>query len=456
MLLRFLVENFRSFHGEETLSLVPAKSRIHRRHELTTQGPCRRARGLPLAVLYGANASGKSNLIRAMDFARTLIVLGTRADAPTGAVGFRLDPDSASKPSRFEFVLTHEGVLYTYGFAVDEREVTEEWLFAVFDKQEVRLFERRTEGGSARLEFGSRLAKSRDERQRLQFVASGTRPNQLFLTEANDRNVQALAPLIHWFRDHFTIIWPDAQYRPLVPRAHSDEQFADFLAAFLRVADTGISGLDRTSREIDVDHDLPNLTQEMKGTLLDGLQRSPDHSVILSAGKVLLALHQEPDGTTRSLTLQTEHVRSDGKTVLFNTQDESDGTHRLINLVPALLSVQNNEDVFVIDELDRSLHPHLCRLYLEAFLRGVAEHNNRGQMILTTHETTLLDLDVLRRDEIWFVEKDAHGASHLTSLAEFKLIRADLRIDKGYLGGRFGAIPLVGDVTKLLSSGGAA
>jgi hypothetical protein len=124
-----------------------------------------------------------------------------------------------------------------------------------------------------------------------------------------------------------------------------------------------------------------------------------------------------------------------------------------MHLLPALYDSLNAEKVFVIDELDRSMHPLLCRLYVEAFLRGVKKGKCRGQMIVTTHETALLDLDLLRRDEIWFVEKDKNGASHLSSLAEFKPIRADLKISKGYLNGRFGAIPFLGDVRRLFPKG---
>lgn len=451
MLIRFSVENFRSFKGEETLSLTPAKSRIHKGHVLVPEGSGRKVGALPLAVLYGANASGKSNLIRAMDFARTLVLRGTRPDVTTGVVPFRLDPDTAGKPSRFEFVLRHEKVLYTYGFACTDQEVAEEWLFAVLQKHEVRLFERVTEAGKARVELGNQLAGTREARQRLQFVAAGTRRNQLFLTEANDRNVEALAPLVHWFRDHLTIVWPDAEYRPLVLRAHDDAQFAAYLSGFLTVADTGIGGIDLAAETLDEDRHLAGIPPRLRKALMGDLDRAADHSVVLGGNKTLLALRQAQDRSAQVLTLRTKHQTTAGETVLFDMRDESDGTHRLLHLVPALLDLQSNDDVFVIDELDRSLHPHICQLYLEAFLRGVTEHGHRGQMILTTHDTNLLDLDLLRRDEIWFVEKDDKGASHLTSLADFKLVRADLRIDKGYLNGRFGAIPFVGDVERLFA-----
>ncbi len=452
MLLQFLVGNFRSFNKEEILNLIPAKSRIHPGHVLISHEKGRRVRSLPLAVIYGANASGKSNLIRAMSFAQEFIINGTRSDEPTGAVPFRLSPGTDEKPSRFEFVIKHDGVLYTYGFAATVKEVREEWLFAVFQRQEVCLFERITENGKALIKFGKKLASEKDEAQRLQFVTAGTRPNQLFLTEANERNVEALKPLIHWFRDHLTVIWPEAKYRPLILRAHDDKQFADFLSMFLRIADTGVQGIDLKSQKLVAERLYADVPDDIKKVLINNLANSPNRSVIFSADKAYFALRQDGDNNPSLLTLRTRHQRSDGQDVFFDTRDESDGTHRMMHMVPALFNLLSMEDVYVIDEFDRSLHPHLCRLYIDAFLRGITGKGRLGQIILTTHETTLLDLDLLRRDEIWFLEKDNVGASHLTSLVEYKYkVRADLKINKGYLSGRFGAVPLLGDAYQLFS-----
>ncbi len=455
MLLQFVLENFRSFHAEEILNMIPAKSRIHDRHVLRSESKGRKVRALPLAILYGANASGKSNLIDAIAFARTLIVHGTRSEQSTGTVPFRLGANTAEAPSRFEFVLKHDGVLYTYGFAITTHEVKEEWLFAVFLRQEVRLFERLTEAGKARVEFGAKLAPTKSEKRRLEFVAAGTRSNQLFLTEANERNVDLLKPLMSWFRDHLTVVRPDAAYQPLVLRAQTDVQFKEFLSQFLGIADTGIQGIDLEAEELDFSRHFPAMSEPERKSLLDELGRDPNHYLFFRAGKTVWGLRQEPGQAAQVLRLRTRHKTSDGRQVLFEARDESDGTHRMMHLAPALLDLQCAEHVYVIDELDRSLHPHLCRLYVDAFLRGVSEKGHCGQMILTTHETSLLDLDLLRRDEIWFVEKDKQGASHLTSLAEFKYkVRADLKIARGYLNGRFGAIPFIGDARKLLSSSG--
>jgi AAA15 family ATPase/GTPase len=446
MLLQFQVGNFRSFGEETLLNMVPAKSRIHPKHVLKADDKGR-VKALPLAILYGANASGKSNLVNAIGFARNLVVSGTRAGELIGTTPFRLSAEWSDKPSRFEFVLKHEDVLYTYGFLVTRQVVVEEWLFATYRTREVRLFERVTNEGKTSIETGEKLSASEEERQRLRFVAEGTRPNQLFLTEANERNVELLKPLMQWFTNRLVVLSPNALYRRLTLRAHRDAQFVSFLSEFLSAADTGVQGLRVKTKDVD----LASMSEDLRKSLTEGLDRDPEHSFPVEYAKHFPAFQQGDDKTVQYLAMVAKHNRSDGQSVDFEIEDESDGTIRMMNLAPALFDLQSSEMVYVVDELDRSMHPLLSRMFVEAFLKGVEEGKCRGQMIVTSHETSLLDLDLLRRDEIWFVEKDKGGASHLTSLAEFKSqVRADLRIAKGYLNGRFGAIPFVGDIRSLL------
>lgn len=455
MLLQFSISNFKSFHTEVLLNLIPAKSRIHPDHILKSEEHGRKVKTLPIAVLYGANASGKSNLVKAISFARKLILEGTRAEKPINVTPFRLGTDSISKPSRFEFVLKHEGTLYTYGFSATEHTIHEEWLFAVVKQKEIRLFERITKDGRTVVEAGDTLATNQNEHERLKFVAEGTRPNQLFLTEAIERNVEALKPLWLWFRNYLIIINPDGKYQRLILRARGEDQFKLFLTDFLHLADTGIEGIQIKEKDFDLNHDLPSdISESSRKYALNGLTKTPEHSVFFHKAREFFALQQKADGGTKMLSMETQHRHEDGTLVNFNTSDESDGTHRMMHLAPALIDKPDAENTYIIDELDRSMHPLLTRLFIETFLREIKEEKSRNQMIVTTHETCLLDLDLLRRDEIWFVEKDKKSASQLTSLAEFKYqVRADLKVAKGYLNGRFGAIPFIGDIRQLLRRG---
>lgn len=454
MLIQFLVENFRSYEKETLVNMLPTKrGRIHPEHILKSEEKGKKVSTLPLAVFYGANASGKSNLVRALGFAHDLIVAGTQGKDTIDAVPFRLTPEKMKKPSRFEFVIKHEDVVYTYGFAATSQEIKEEWLFANYKRQESKLFERITEDGKVRLEPGGKLASSKEEAQRLQFVAAGTRPNQLFLTEANERNIEQLKPLMQWFQVHLNIILPNARYTPLILRAHKDKNFLSFIADFLKISDTGIQELKLNTKDIDTDKHFTSFSESFKKDLFDGLNKAPSHAIGLGGEKDFYTLLQDEDKSTKLLALEVLHKDNDGNIIGFDARDESDGTHRMMNLAPALLEMQSSENVYVIDEIDRSLHPLLCRFFIEAFLREVKEKRTRSQIILTTHDICLLDLELLRRDEIWFVEKDKEGSSRLSSLSDFKYpVRADLKVAKGYLNGRFGAIPFLGDVRQLFRS----
>jgi AAA15 family ATPase/GTPase len=161
-----------------------------------------------------------------------------------------------------------------------------------------------------------------------------------------------------------------------------------------------------------------------------------------------LILTPGPHGEPLLVSLLPLHRAAGGHSVKFEMWEESEGTQRLIHLLSFLFALKKGpEQVFVVDELDRRLHPLLSRLLIQTIL-AAEDRGRHNQIIFTTHDTNLLDLDLLRRDEIWFAEKDAGGASHLYSLAEFRT-RADLKIEKGYLNGRFGAIPFIGDVHRL-------
>lgn len=451
MLIQFAVENFRSIGPEVLLNLYPAKSRIHPDHVLISEKQGRKAQALPLAALYGANASGKSNLVGAIATAQDIIVGKAGVGSPIPVTPFLLHEQLSKRPSRFEFTLKHEDVFYTYGFSASTIRIEEEWLFAVLNRKEVRLFERVTKDGAVTVEVGNKLAANSREKQRLEFIAEGLQPNQLFLSEAAERNVPLLEPLMYWFKHRLKVILPDDRYQQLVLRANDEPQFRGFLNRFVCAADTGMDGLQVVS-ELFSKGDLPEgLSKEIPEDMLEHLASAPGSTAVYRYGKRLLGARHTDQGNLEFLSMQTRHHRQDGTEVFFAAEEESDGTHRMLHLAPALYNLTKSEDVYVIDEFDRSLHPNLCLAFLRSFLEGITGGDCRGQIILTTHETSILRLDLLRRDEVWFVEKDRNGASHISSLAEFD-VRSDLRVDKGYINGRFGAIPFVGELEDLLES----
>lgn len=451
MLLQFSVGNYRSFKDKVLLNMIPAKSRIMKEH-IITDSEGKKISALPIAVLYGANASGKTNLVNAIAFAQEFIVQGTRSDQAIKVIPYLLDPASETKPGHFEFVFKHENVLYTYGFLASKQSVHEEWLFAHFSTQESLIFERITKDQRANIRPGNRLISDTGSAKFINFVARGTRPNQLFLTEANDKNIALIKPVFNWFREHLHVIPPNSQYHALEIPAQEDRELLDYLAKLLIIADTGISSIHSESESLDADRHLTGLPEDLRTQVIEslGLKRFRQMLIQTPGSAFSVSRKKENDGADFKYTsLKTEHLRTDHSKILFEPADESDGTRRLMSLAPLLKDAWVRDRVFVIDELDRSLHSHISRLFLQLCILGVVEKQARGQFILTTHDTNLLDRSLLRRDEIWFLEKDRAGASHLTSLADYK-ISDGMNYENGYLNGRFGAIPFIGNIKELL------
>lgn len=451
MLIQITIQNFLSFKDEVTFSMVGVSNDQQHLDHLALDAAGKGRAVLPLAAIYGANAAGKSNLVKAISFAKDLILNGTRSNRSIPVSSFKLG-DYSRQSSKFEFIFTHQDSQYSYGFSLNREQIFKEWLYAIPDgkKKEVIYFERVTSSDKkTTVEFGSKLKGRSDKRKQfLDFIAEGTRPNQLFLTEAVDRNVEELTPVVHWFRKVLTIIPAEVNYRELEIGILSDESFTDFLSEFLKFAGTGIDAIVTDEVELDFERYFPNMPTSVKDDILQNLTESDENSVLTvenSAGGRYLILKKEA-GELVLLQLKTQHRSENGILINFSMEEESEGTQRLINLAPALFLLKEREEkVIILDELDRRFHPLLSRQFVQA---AISCRGKSNQLIFTTHDSNLLDLELLRRDEIWFVEKNEQGVSNCYSLAEFK-IRPDLKIEKGYLNGRFGAIPFFGNPQSL-------
>lgn len=443
MLLRFTFENFKSFKNETSLNLMPAKRQQHSDHVITQQAGIKTS-SLPVAAIYGANASGKSNLIDAIYFAQELIIEGTKADQRINIIPFKLN-SGTNINSKFEFEFINENVLYTYGFILNQKQIEEEWLFGYYNNRESKIFERITSGGKTLIKTGNIKAinksSSPTERKKnyINFLAESTRPNQLFLTEARERNVDFLKPVIHWFQNHLKVIYPDSKFISLVSQAYKQKEFLNFLSQYLKLFDIGIESLELSEKDVDSEKMPKDLYQKI-------IQKLDNAEKTIEGADTAI---KNKDGNLIEISINSIHKTSDGKDVIFEIEEESDGTIRMLHLIPIVSELLGKENVYIIDELDRSLHPLLSKNFINIFLSFITDKQLTGQIIFSTHQTHLLDLENLRRDEIWFVEKSKEGCSHLTSLAEYK-VRKDLRIEKGYLNGRFGAIPFIGDPKSLL------
>ncbi len=433
MLIRFRVQNFLSFKEEVELSMIPGKARQHPSHIVSGGESRYDIHLLRAAVVYGANASGKSNLVKAIDFARSLIIQGTKARSNIPVRTFKLDNACASQPSRFEFEMRVRSRNYLYGFEVDSQQVHAEWLYEIRKTTETMLFERHNgRQEKSEVEFGNVKFENKKEADFLQFVAMGTRPNQLFLTECIERDVKRFEDVYNWFARSLVVVFPETKYMVRFDMQDADTQA---IARYLEQFGTGVCGFE--FEPVSPETGLPKgvfetISRELKPSV-------PIHLIDQHQRRYLISLNDQNE--VRVSKLMLKHRAGDCQDdILMDAEDESDGTLRLMDLIPILQVPKEKTRVYVIDELDRSLHPNLCYQWIELFL---AQPDSASQIVVTTHESNLLSFDLLRRDEIWFVEKDQQGASKVYSLEEFTP-RYDKDIQKGYLLGRFGAIPIMG------------
>jgi uncharacterized protein len=455
MIVSFSVSNFRSFLSEETLSLVASKKLDGSHQEHAVPIPDSDEKVLRAAVLYGANGAGKSNVFKAFQYLKSLATKTRNRNSGTGRERFRL-AETADLPSTFDLQFIVGGKLYRFGLKVNDERIMEEWLVRVNGGREHPIYERSTdETGNVTVDAQG----LKDAGKKLQSLATvGGPQNQSFLStvlatlEGEDQG-EELRNVLAWFNTGLRLVAPDAPLRSLSWLLLIDPHFNDFANRFLKSCSTGVDYLQVAKTEITEDTSLglgSSFPDDVawRATEAENYENPGAHSFLfkLSDGREVLM-----EGTNEiryyRTSVQAAHEQGSGKIVPFELSEESDGTQRLLNLTPVLHHLHSGDGCYVIDELERSLHPNLVIKFLEFFLKSPAK--NHGQMIVTTHESNLLDLDLLRRDEIWFAEKDQESATHLYSLADFK-VRTDLDIQKHYLQGRFGAIPFLGNLDQLI------
>ena len=430
MIVRFSVENWMSFRGKAELSMIASRERQH--GDRVPRVEKYRAGILPVAAVYGGNASGKTNLFRALNFAKRLIVRGTQPEDQIPVQPFRLDEESTDLPVRFCFELLIDEKIYEYLFAVTSTDVLEEKLVEISSVSEKVLFERR--------DGKPNFHESLREDQRLGIVFEGTRDNQLFLTNSVSQKVRDFSPVYSWFRDSLELLAPDSKFQPF-------EQFLDeknvlyaMMKDVLPQLDTGISRLGEES----IPFELLPVSDSLKTKLKEDVKENVAVRLIDTgqSGDYFLITRENKELQVRKLV--AFHSGANGADVKFELHDESDGSRRIIDLLPAFLALSSGKakKVVVIDEIDRSLHTLLTRRLLEMYL-GNCSPESRSQLLFTTHDVFQMDQNLLRRDEMWVTEKNAIGESRLYSFSEYKDVRYDKDIRKSYLQGRLGGIPKI-------------
>lgn len=427
MIIEFRVGNFRSISAPQSLTMVASADQ-----DLADDNLIKAATGklrlLRQAVIYGANAAGKSNLLMSLEALRSLVSFSAglqEGQLLPWVTPFRLDPASEQAPSTFEVIFESEGVRYHYAAGVTAARVTHEWLVAYPQGRPQRWFERSFDATKDTYDwwFGPRFEGAQNQRKLWQ---TSTRSNALFLSTAVQLNNEQLKPVFHWLTQKLIVILPGkVDFNPTlsIELLRTDDG-RERVMKFLTSADIGIDRLE---------------LQEA-----DGLPPPPPPGIPPEQWRVLLA--QGPLGLPQKMKwnkVVAWHAGSDGRAVAFDMAEESDGTRKLFEFVGGWIRALDTGATLFVDEIDRSLHPHLTRMLVNLFQSEV--NRNKAQLVFTTHDTTLLDPDLLRRDQIWFAEKDENRATTIYPLLDYSP-RKNENLERGYLLGRYGAIPFVGDL----------
>lgn len=411
MLLEFRVKNFKSIKDEAVLSLAASKDNtLSTSHTIDTG-----IKAIPAvtrsAAIYGPNASGKSNLINAMAYMKIVIAesASIQPDQKFNVKSFQLDDETKNSPSEFEITFLKDGVRYQYGFAMTPQRIVEEWLLVYKTGKPSTWISRSYNADTDEdiIEIGSGVKGQKSIWQK------STRSNALLLSVAVQLNSEQLKPVYNWITQDLLILGTNGVPNDFSIQKVQDQTSRPQIINFLASADISIEDISIESKK--------GFRQRLN---LSASGSSSDSSI-------------EP---TEILVPMFHHKTSNGSAV-FEIHEESLGTQRLFALAGPILDILEQGKTLVYDELDSSLHTLLARKLVELFHNPTA--NKYGaQLIFSTHDTTLLQNDLMRRDQVWFIEKDDQQASKLYPLTDFSPRKKE-DLERGYLVGRYGAIPFL-------------
>ena len=405
MLVSFSIKNFMSIKDKQTFSFVASSDKSLLESNTFEFGSGKNNRLLNSSVIYGANASGKTNLIRAFyffqDFVRKSATVLQEGQSIFSFKPFKFSKECLSSPGEFEIIFIYEGIRYCYGFALTETRITHEWLTAYPKGKPQKWFERFFDAQTQ--EYTWKIGENfKGEHSSWRAL---TRPNALFLSTAVQFNSKQLQPVFHWIDKNLIVIFPGIDFNGLLTlNMFDDEQTRARLLNFMQIADLGIEDFQVKKEETNI-----------------GLQASTRLYKIAALHKI--------EGSTELISLDFDQ--------------ESLGTQKLFWLAGGWIKALQEGAVLLYDELSSSFHPHISRFLINQFHTPHINRKN-AQLIISTHDTTLLDESIFRRDQVWFTKKNHEEQStQLYSLLEYSPRKGEA-IEKGYLKGRYGALPFIG------------
>lgn len=415
MLIEFRVANYRSIKEEQTLSLMASGGgELLDSHTFEVKGFKNKL--LRSAAVYGPNASGKTNLLLALRSMRAIVRESAReghSGDPLPVEPFKLDSRSCEEPTQFEVVFMVQGVRYQYGFSATATSVVSEWLFAFPEGRPQRWFDRELgKNGHYKWKLGASL---KGEKQLWQ---KSTRDNALFLSTAVQLNSQQLQPVYDWFNDTLRIVGVGG-VSPGFSASFCEEHGSEKVADFLMKADLGIHNLHVRRQSLDLE------------SLPEGIPDRVKWDTVKTTTGKNAAMYE----------IKAVRKSSSGESVEFDLfREESGGTRKAFSLAGPFIDSLQEGHVLGIDELHNSLHPELVKFLVSLFNDNTTNPRN-AQLLFTTHETSILNQKILRRDQIWFCEKDKNQATTVFALTDFHPRKRVENLELAYLSGRYGALP---------------
>ncbi|WP_319560323.1 ATP-binding protein [Marispirochaeta sp.] len=433
MIIEFRLGNYKSFKDIGVFSLIASNDNKHvDKNIISFKFPYssreKEIRLLKSAVIYGANASGKSNLLNALKFMQSFVFNSSKNTQITEDIPIErclVSSKSENMPSHFELTFIHQNILYRYGFEVTDKEITSEWLFSSPKGREALLFVR----DNNLIEIGDSFKEGRG-------LEDKTRNNALFLSVCAQFNGETSASIIKWFRS-FNVISgiEDKSYLQYTLNKLEDKEFYCEIEKFIHIADLGIEELKFEQRDVNFE----DLDEEIKNHILGMndvrkfIKSNIDYKKEINIKTVedrFNFLHSKYNDENKKIG-----------NVPFKMDQESQGTQKLFAVAGPIIDTLKNGKTIFIDELDTRLHPLLTQFIIHLFNSN--ETNKKGsQLIFATHDTNLLSSRFFRRDQIWFIEKNKYNVSDIYSLSDYR-VRKDATFNKDYIMGKYGAIPYI-------------
>ncbi|XPF93218.1 AAA family ATPase [Colwellia sp. RE-S-Sl-9] len=422
MLIEFTVKNYRSIKERQVFSMVKAKGdELEKDNSFLPEAT--NTYLLRSAVIYGANAAGKSNIIRAL-MEMEFIVRNSSSNIQEGdslpITPYLFDEETMNEASEFEVIFISEGIKFQYGFSATKYKVLEEWLIAYPKARPQRWFSRvfDTKNGQYDYKFSEHLLGTKS------VWMNSTRSNALFLSTAVQLNSEQLKPIFNWFKEKLRPTnvsgWGPSYTASLCENDETKKQVLDFLQS----ADFNIDDIEIESEKFDpksLPDELPDIVKEQISREMKGKE---------------------------VIDIKTVHKTKSGKRVPLDFSEESDGTQKFFSFAGPWIDILQNGYILIVDELHDNLHPKMVK-YLVNLFHSTKTNPKNAQLIFTTHETSILNQDVFRRDQIWFCEKNKHQETSIYPLTDFSPRKERENLEVSYLSGRYGALPFIKNINKL-------